>query len=153
MKDEESKSIVAVKAFELVEKKIQDLNIKLTKVERAKKSAETALNGVEKQAEAQHKQFRQAKDELTTAKNQINALTKKLEEAEKTKDQTEQDGYEAGLVRTEEALKTEVSEVCRYYFLQVWNEALDQAGVEASSTFRRAKSVYHHSAIYAPSSP
>lgn len=48
MKDEESKSIAAMKAFELVEKKIQYLNIKLTKVERAKKSAETALNRVEK---------------------------------------------------------------------------------------------------------
>ena len=52
-----------------------------------------------------------------------------------------------GVVETEEALKAKVSEVCRFYCLQIWNEALDQAGVEASSAFRRAKNVYYPPAI------
>ena len=63
-------------------------------------------------------------------------MTKKLEEAEKAKEQAEQDGFDMGVVETEEAFRVEVSEVCRFYCLQVWNEALDQAGVEASFALR-----------------
>ena len=51
------------------------------------------------------------------------------------------------VVETEEALRVEVLEVCRNYCLQEWNEALNQAGVEASSALRRAESVYYPSAI------
>ena len=51
---------------------------------------------------------------------------------------------------TEEAFWADVSEVCRNYYLQVWNEAFNQAGVEASSTLRRAESVYYTPAIRAP---
>ena len=53
------------------------------------------------------------------------------------------------MIETEEALRAEVLEVCRYYCLQVWNEALSQAGVEASSTLRRAESMYYPLAIRA----
>ena len=63
-------------------------------------------------------------------------MTKKLEEAEKAKEQAEQDGFDMGVVETEEAFRVEVSEVCRFYCLQVWNEAFDQAGVEASFALR-----------------
>ena len=38
------------------------------------------------------------------------------------------------MAEIEEALKAEVSEVCRNYYLRVWNEAFNQVGVEASST-------------------
>ena len=51
------------------------------------------------------------------------------------------------VVETKEALRVEVLEVCRNYCLQEWNEALNQAGVEASSALRRAESVYCPSAI------
>ena len=47
------------------------------------------------------------------------------------------------MVETEEALKVEVSGVCKNYCLQVSNEALNQAGVEASSMLRREKNVYY----------
>ena len=52
-----------------------------------------------------------------------------------------------GVVETEEALKAEVSEVCRFYCLQVWNEALGQVGVKVSSALKRAKNVYYLPAI------
>ena len=38
-----------------------------------------------------------------------------LKEAKKTKDQAEQDGYNMGVTETKEALKAEVSGVCRTY--------------------------------------
>ena len=70
-------------------------------------------------------------------------MSKKLEEVEKAKDQAEQDGYEMGVAKTKEAFRAEVSEVCRHYYLQVWNEAFNQTGVDASSTLRRAESAYY----------
>jgi len=70
-------------------------------------------------------------------------LKKRLEEAEKAKDQAEQNGYDVRVAETKEALRVEVLGVCRTYYLQVWTEALNQARVEASSTLRRAKNVYY----------
>ena len=95
--------------------------------------------------------LRQAEDQLVASKGQTTALKKKLEEAEKARDLVEQEGYDVGVVETEEAFRTEVSGVCRNYYLQVWNEALNQAGVEASSAVSRAESVYYLPAIRAPS--
>ena len=57
-----------------------------------------------------------------------------------------------GVAETEKALKAKVSKVCRNCYLQVWNEALNQAGVKASSALKRAKSVYYPLAISASSS-
>ena len=64
----------------------------------------------------------------------------------------EQDGYEVGVAKTKEALRVEVSKICRYYCLQVWNEALNQARVEASSAFKRVESAYYPPAIQASGS-
>lgn len=51
MKEEESRCIAVVDAFNVAEKRIQKLKNKLTKAERDKKSAEVALEGAERQAE------------------------------------------------------------------------------------------------------
>ena len=56
------------------------------------------------------------------------------------------------MAKIEDALRAEVSRVCRNYYLQVWNEALNQTRVEASSVLRKAKSVYYPPAIRASSS-
>jgi len=61
----------------------------------------------------------QAEDQLAASKGQIIILKNKLEEAEKVKDQAEQDGYDVGVAETREALKVEVSWICRNYCLQV----------------------------------
>ena len=143
MKDEEARCIAAVESFKVADKKSQELTTKLTKVERDKRSAEVALDGVEEQVEAQRKQLCQTEADLASARDQLKILSKKLEEVEKAKDQAEQDEYEVVVAETEEALRVEVSEVCRYYYLHVWNEALNQAGVEALSAFRRAKILYY----------
>ena len=62
-------------------------------------------------------------DQLVSSKAQIVALKKKLEEvekarerAERARDQVEQEGYDAGVAETEEALRAEVSGVCRNYY-------------------------------------
>ncbi|KAL0008720.1 hypothetical protein SO802_010222 [Lithocarpus litseifolius] len=123
-KDEEGRAGSAMKAFEVAKRKSQDLAAKLAKVDRDKKSAEAALDVVDRQTEALRKQLCQAKDELAVAR---------------------------GVVETKEALRAEVSEVCRIYYLQVWNEAHDQVGVKASSALRRVENVYYPSVIRASS--
>ena len=60
-----------------------------------------------------------------------------------------QDRYDRGVAETKEALRAEVLKVCRFYCLQVWNEALDQARVVASSALRKVESVYYLLAICA----
>ncbi|KAK9986691.1 hypothetical protein SO802_031642 [Lithocarpus litseifolius] len=57
MKDEEARCIAAVEAFRVVDRKAQELTTKLTEAGREKKNAEAALDGAEKQAEAQRKQL------------------------------------------------------------------------------------------------
>ena len=125
MKEEEGRHIATVEAFNVADKRINELKNKLTEVERDKKSAEAALDNTERQAKSQQVLLRQAEDQLAASKKQITALKKKLEEAEKARDQAKQDDYDVGVTETEEALRAEVLEVCRNYCLQVWNEPLN----------------------------
>ena len=111
IKEEEARHISAVRAFKLAKKKSKELNTKLAKVERDKKSVEATLNGAERQAKVQCKQLCQTEDELSIAKGQIKVLMKILEEAEKAKEQAEQDGYDVGVAEIKEAFMAEVSEV------------------------------------------
>ena len=110
--------------------------------------------------------LRNVEDQLAASKEQIITLKKKLEEVEKAKAQVEksreeaekarkeaeQHGYDVGVAETEVAFRAEVLGVCRLYCTQVWDEALNQAGVEASSTLRKVENVYYPEAIRLPSS-
>ena len=94
----------------------------------------------------------QAEDQLAAFKVQIIALKKKLEKAKKARDQAKQEGYDVGVAETKEAFRAEVSGVYRNCYLQVWNEALNQARVEAFSALRRVESVYYPPTIHTPGS-
>ena len=150
-------------AFHMAEKSIHDLKSKLTKEERERKSTAAALKNVENQVKGQWVLLRNVKDQLAASKEQISALKKKLKEVQKAKDQVEktkeevekardkadQQGYDIGVVETKEALRAEVSGLCRNYYSQVWHEALNQARFEASSILRKPESVYYPLAIRA----
>ena len=86
MKEEEGRRIAAMEAFNVVEKKIQELTTKLNESDRDKKSVEVALQEVKRQARSKRKQLCQTEDQLSVAKEQIVGLKKNLEEAEKAKD-------------------------------------------------------------------
>ena len=70
--------------------------------------------------------------------------------AEKERDEAEQHGYDVGIAETEDALRAEVPTVCRAYCAQTWEEALNQAGVEASSRLRRLESIIFPLALQIP---
>ena len=61
--------------------------------------------------------------------------------AEKERDEVEQHGYDVGVAETEDTLRAEVPAICRAYCAQTWEEALNQAGVEALSGLRRPESI------------
>ena len=107
MKDEEGRRIAIVDTFNVAEKRIEELNTKLTEADRDKKSAEVPCKEL---------RGRWAEDQLTVAKEQIENLKKKLEEAEKAVDKAKQDGYVVGVVEIEEVLRAEVFGVCITYF-------------------------------------
>ena len=70
--------------------------------------------------------------------------------AEKERDEAEQHGYDVGVAETEDALQAEVPAVCRAYCAQTWEEALNQAGVEASFELRKTESFIFPSALQVP---
>ena len=117
--------------------------------------------------------MREANAELKTACEQVAVLKKHLEETQKLREQAEksreevekakteakqamneaeQRGYEVSIAETEEALRAEVPVVCRIYCAKTWDEALNRAGVKASSELRRPKNVFYPEAIR-PSAP
>ena len=71
-------------------------------------------------------------------------------ERERERDEAEQHGYNVGVAETEDALRAEVPAVCRAYCTQTWEEALNQAGVEASSELRRLEIIIFPLALQIP---
>ena len=67
--------------------------------------------------------------------------------AESSKEKAEEESYDFGVAKTQATLKAQIPEVCRLYCSQVWNEALKQAGVEASSDLWKVEKVYYPPAI------
>ena len=144
-------------AVQTLSRSEQDLTVarkKLQVEEEARKSAELASEGHQKHAEEQSKLLREANAELKKTQEQVLVLKKHLEEtqklreqAEKLTEQAEQKGYELGIAETEKALRAEVPGVCRIFCARTWNEALNRAGVEASSELRKLENVYYPEAI------
>ena len=54
------------------------------------------------------------------------------------------------MAKTEDALRVEVPAVCRAYCAQTWEEALNRAGIDASSELRRPENIFFPSTIQVP---
>ena len=155
----------------IVEDSNANLRQKLKAEEQARKSFDSALKSTKTQAESQRKLANEVKGQLVAAKEQMVALKQQLEEANKLKDlaekaklqaeenkvkaenerdEAEQHGYDVGVPETEDALWAEVPAVCRAYCAQTWEEALNQAGVEASSELRRPERIIFPSVLQIP---
>ncbi|XP_065633196.1 uncharacterized protein LOC136069049 [Quercus suber] len=167
--EEKKKRISAVRTLNASEQNIAQLKKKLAAEEDARKSADSALAGFQRQAEDQGRLLRDANAQLATSKEQVLTLQKQLEEVQKLRDQAEkakaeakkgkdaaeQQGYNVGVAETEETFRVEVPVVCREYCALTWQEALDRAGVESSSELRKPENIYFPPTIQAstPSTP
>ena len=89
--------------------------------------------------------LKQQLEEANKLKDQVEKAKLQAEEdkikAEKERDEAEQHGYDVDVAETEDALRAEVPAVCRAYCAQTWEEALNQAGVEASSELRKPERI------------
>ena len=160
--------------FNIADQSNKDLRNKLIEEERTRRSADSVLESAQRQAEDQRQCLCKANDQLTSSKEQIAALTKKLKEAqklkdqaeklkaeaekakikaEKAKDEAEQHGYDVSIAEIEDTLRAEFPAVCHTYCAQTWEEALNRAGVEASSELRRLENIYFPPAIRASDPP
>ena len=70
-----------------------------------------------------------------------------MEKKEEALAQAKQSSYDVRVKKIEDALKAQVIGVCRGYYLQVWTEALNLAGVEASSNLRKTKNIFYPPAL------
>ena len=70
--------------------------------------------------------------------------------AEREKDEAEQHGYNVGVAETEDSLMTKVPAVCRAYYTQTWEKALNRAGIDASFELRRPENIFFPPAIRVP---
>ena len=84
--EERKRRATAVQTLTIAENSNTDLKKKLIVEEQAKKSADAALKGAEKQAESQRKLTNKAKEQLAASKEQLAALKKQLKEAKKLRD-------------------------------------------------------------------
>ena len=162
-----------VQTLTIVENTNVELKKKLAAEEQARKIADSALEGAERQVESQRKLAHEANDQLAASKEQLATLRKQLEEtqrlrdqaekakvkaekakaeAERVRDEVDQHSYDVGVAKTEDALRAEVPAVCRAYCAQTWEEALNRAVIDASSELRKPKNVFFPPAIRAPSS-
>ena len=78
------------------------------------------------------------REQAKKSKEEAERATAKAEQAT---NEAEQKGYEIGVAETEETPRAEVLMVCRIYCAQTWDEALNRAGVEASSKLRKVENV------------
>ena len=101
LEDERNMRVAAVEAFDIVDQSTQDLRNKLKDEEKVTRSANSALESAQKQAEDQKLLCRKAEDQLATAKGQIESLKKKLEGVVKAKDTMEKARDEAVKARAE----------------------------------------------------
>ena len=89
--------------------------------------------------------LKQQLEEAKRLKDQAKKARMQAEEdkvkAEKERDEAEHHGYDVGVVETEDALRAKVPTVCRAYCTQTWEEALNRAGIEASSKLRKPKNI------------
>ena len=84
------------------------LKKKLANEEHARKSADSTLEGAQRQAKSQRKLALEANDQLAASKEQLATLRKQLEEAQKLRDQTEKANTEAEKEKAEaERVKNE----------------------------------------------
>ena len=117
--DQIKRLLEAEEQLQIAKEQIVDLKKKLAEAEGAKNVAMWARDEAVR-----------ARDEAMRAKEEAEFART---EAECSKEKAEEEAYDSGVAKTEVALKAQVPRVCRLYCSQVWNGALKQAGVDASS--------------------
>ena len=97
--DERKRRTMAVQTLSKFEQGLADARKKLQVEEQAHKSAKSALEGYQKQAEDQGNRLREANTELKKAQEQVLVLRKHLEETQKLRERAEKSKEQAEKAR------------------------------------------------------
>ena len=123
---------------------------KIKVAENGRKSAEAGLKNAEAQAEDQRKELYTTQLNLATEKAIVLDLKSKLQKAEEALKVTQEAAisaetstYERGVLETEARLTVEVTAVCKEYCTEMYNQALDRAGIPVDFDLRRVDQVYY----------
>ena len=81
LEDERKRRATVVQTLNIAKQSNAELKKKLANEEHARKSADSALEGAQKQAKDQRKLVREATNQLAASKEQLASLKKQLEEA------------------------------------------------------------------------
>lgn len=84
---------------------------------------------------------------MAIARETIDSQEKELKKKVEDIAQAKQAGYDVGVKETEDALRAQVTEVCRGYSLQVQTEALNLARMDASSELRKTQNIFYPLAL------
>ena len=98
--DERRRRVTAMQTLSKFEQDLADVKKKLLAKEQARKSAELALEGYQKQAEDQRNRLREANSELKKAQEQVLVLKKHSEETQKLSERAEKSREEAEKAKT-----------------------------------------------------
>ena len=96
------------------------------------------------------KQLEEAQRIRDQAKKARVEVEKAKAKAERERDEAEQHNYDVGVAETEDALRAEVPAICRAYCTQTWEEALNRAGIDASSELRKSENIIFPLALQVP---
>lgn len=84
-----------------------------------------------------------ANQQVADLKAELEKAKEATRAAQVATDAAKQKFYNLEVQEAEACLTNELTEVCRDYFLEVWTEALNLAGVPATSEWKRAENVYY----------
>ena len=84
---------------------------------------------------------------MAIARETIDSQEKELKKKVEDIAQAKQAGYDVRVKETEDALRAQVTKVYQGYCLQVWTEALNLAGVDASSELRKIENIFYPPAL------
>lgn len=146
-KEEESKRYAAQKSLAQTDKKLKETLVKLTKCDKARKSAEASIESKERQAREQLLHLREAESQLAIARTNISELKKKLSQKNEEMSKVEQSAYKQK--ETESHLKSQIPMVCPSFCLQTQVKALNATGVDPSSELRNLEKAFYPPAIRA----
>ncbi|XP_065635104.1 uncharacterized protein LOC136069913 [Quercus suber] len=172
---ERDKFLEAAKTLKRSEADLKKATEDLAEMAKARDTAVSDLAVVRKQVEDQTVHLQEVESQLQKAKEDISymkgSLTKAIHDkgvaeyardeavrardeaifaktdAERSVDEAKEEAFTEGVAKTEATLRAQVPAVCRHYCSQTWHEALNQAGIDASSDLRREDRVYYPTAI------
>lgn len=119
----------------------------LAEVEKARRNAESAFKGNEKQAADALEAQKKAENKMVVTMVELKQTKKKLDDKLAEMAQAEQAAYDVGMTKTAKSLTAQLRDVTRAFCLEVWGHALNATRVNIELELRAPNKVYYPPAL------